>query len=57
MIIKSYALVKKVSVCDKFVGTMNSFGLDAYFMNTNSVVYCDLGMVNDGNFVVILIKS
>lgn len=50
-------LGKNVPVCDKFVGTMNSLGLDACFMNTNSAVHGDLGMVKDGDLVIILTKS
>lgn len=50
-------LGKNVPVCDKFVGTMNSFGMDAVFMNTNTAVHGDLGMVKDGDLVIILTKS
>ena len=50
-------LGKNVPVCDKFVGTMNSLGLDACFMNTNSAVHGDLGMVKDGDLVVLMTKS
>lgn len=50
-------LGKNVPVCDKFVGTMNSFGLDAQYMNTNSAVHGDLGMIHKGDLVIILTKS
>lgn len=50
-------LGKNVPVCDKFVGTMNSFGLDAAYMNTNSAVHGDLGMIHSGDLVIILTKS
>ena len=50
-------LGKNVPVCDKFVGTMNSLGQPASFMNTNSAVHGDIGMVNDGDVVIILTKS
>lgn len=50
-------LGKNVPVCDKFVGTMNSLGMNAVFMNTNSAVHGDLGMVNDNDLVIILTKS
>lgn len=50
-------LGKNVPVCDKFVGTMNSFGLNATYMNTNSAVHGDLGMIQSGDLVVILTKS
>ena len=50
-------LGKNGPVCDKFVGTMNSLGLHACFMNTNSAVHGDIGMVEDGDLVVVLTKS
>ncbi len=50
-------LGKNVPVCDKFVGTMNSFGLNASFMNTNTAVHGDIGMVHSGDLVIILTKS
>lgn len=50
-------LGKNVPVCDKFVGTMNSLGQNAVFMNTNSAVHGDLGMVQDGDLVIVLTKS
>lgn len=50
-------LGKNVPVCDKFVGTMNSFGLDARYMNTNSAVHGDLGIIHQGDLVIILTKS
>lgn len=50
-------LGKNVPVCDKFVGTMLSLGLDAGFMHTNSAFHGDLGMVRDGDLVIILTKS
>ena len=50
-------LGKNVPVCDKFVGTMNSLGQPATFMNTNTAVHGDIGMVNEGDVVIILTKS
>ena len=50
-------LGKNVPVCDKFVGTMNSFGMNAVFMNTNTAVHGDLGVVKDGDLVIVLTKS
>lgn len=50
-------LGKNVPVCDKFVGTMNSLGMQASFMNTNSAVHGDLGIIEDGDLVIILTKS
>lgn len=50
-------LGKNVPVCDKFVGTMNSLGMNAAFMNTNTAVHGDIGMVHEGDLVIILTKS
>lgn len=50
-------LGKNVPLCDKFVGSMISMGLDAYFLHTNSAVHGDMGIVKDGDMVVILTKS
>lgn len=50
-------LGKNVPVCDKFVGTMLSLGQRAGFMHTNTAVHGDLGMVQDGDLVIILTKS
>lgn len=50
-------LGKNVPVCEKFVGTMNSLGLEACFMNTNSAVHGDLGVVKPGDLVIVLTKS
>jgi len=50
-------LGKNVPVCDKFVGTMASLGMNAYYMNTNSAVHGDIGLVHDGDLVILLTKS
>lgn len=50
-------LGKNVPVCEKFVGTMNSMGLNARYMNTNSAVHGDIGMVHENDLVIILTKS
>lgn len=50
-------LGKNVPICDKFVGTMNSLGQSAAFMNTNSAVHGDIGMVQEGDVVIVLTKS
>ena len=50
-------LGKNVPICDKFVGTMLSLGLRAFFLHTNSAVHGDLGAVHDGDLVIILTKS
>ena len=50
-------LGKNVPICEKFVGTMLSLGLNATFLHTNTAVHGDLGAVHDGDLVVILSKS
>ena len=50
-------LGKNVSICDKFVGSMISLGLSACFLHTNSAIHGDMGIVKDGDLVIILTKS
>lgn len=50
-------LGKNVPICEKFVGSMISMGLDAYFLHTNSAVHGDMGIVKDGDMVIVLTKS
>lgn len=50
-------LGKNVPICEKVVGTLNSVGIQAAFMHTNSAVHGDLGMVRDGDLIVVLSKS
>lgn len=50
-------LGKNVPICEKFVGSMISMGLEAYFLHTNSAVHGDMGVVKDGDMVIILTKS
>ncbi|NLM06967.1 MAG: SIS domain-containing protein [Tissierellia bacterium] len=50
-------LGKNVPICDKFVGTMVSLGLPAKFLHTNTAVHGDMGMIQDGDLVIILSKS
>ncbi len=50
-------LGKNVPICEKFVGTMLSLGLDANFLHTNTAVHGDMGMVKPGDLVIVLTKS
>ena len=50
-------LGKNVPICEKFVGTLNSIGIPAAFMHTNSAVHGDLGIVRDDDLVIVLTKS
>ena len=50
-------LGKNVPICEKFVGTMNSMGLDARFLHTNTAVHGDLGIVDKKDLVLILSKG
>jgi len=51
------ALGKNVPICEKFVGTLNSVGIDAHFVHTNSAIHGDLGVIDDGDLVILLSKS
>lgn len=50
-------LGKNVPVCEKFIGTLVSLGLEASFMHTNSAIHGDLGMVRKKDIVIVLSKS
>ncbi len=50
-------LGKNVPICEKFVGTLNSFGIDARFLHTNTAVHGDLGMVGKKDLVIVLSKG
>ncbi|HBA49319.1 MAG TPA: sugar isomerase [Lachnospiraceae bacterium] len=50
-------LGKNVPICEKFVGSMVSLGLDASFLHTNSAVHGDMGIVKDGDMLILLTKS
>lgn len=50
-------LGKNVPICDKFVGSMLSMGMNAGFLHTNSAVHGDMGMVVPGDLVIVLTKS
>lgn len=50
-------LGKNVPICEKFVGSMVSMGLDASFLHTNSAVHGDMGLVKEGDLVILLTKS
>lgn len=50
-------LGKNVPICDKFVGTMLSLGLNAGFLHTNSAVHGDMGMAHPGDLIILLTKS
>lgn len=50
-------LGKNVPICEKFVGTLNSLGVDARFLHTNTAVHGDLGMVSQKDLVLLLSKG
>lgn len=50
-------LGKNVPICEKFVGTLNSLGIDARFLHTNTAVHGDLGMVSKKDIVFLLSKG
>lgn len=51
------ALGKNVPICEKFVGTLLSVGIQSYFLHTNSAIHGDLGVVSDNDLVIMLSKS
>lgn len=50
-------LGKNVPVCEKFVGTLNSLGMDARFLHTNTAIHGDLGIVQEKDLVMLLSKG
>lgn len=50
-------LGKNVPICEKFVGTMISLGLNATFIHTNTALHGDLGAICPGDLVIVLSKS
>lgn len=50
-------LGKNVPICEKFVGMMNSLGLESAFLHTNSAMHGDLGLIKDEDIVLVLTKS
>lgn len=50
-------LGKNVPICEKFVGTLNSMGIDARFLHTNTAVHGDLGLVGKEDLVLLLSKG
>ena len=50
-------LGKNVPICEKFVGTLNSLGIDARFLHTNTAVHGDLGIVGKDDIVYLLSKG
>lgn len=50
-------LGKNVPICEKFVGTLNSLGIDARFLHTNTALHGDLGMVGKNDIVFLLTKG
>lgn len=50
-------LGKNVPICEKFVGTMNSLGLESAFLHTNTAMHGDIGLIKDNDLILILSKS
>lgn len=50
-------LGKNVPICEKIVGTLNSLGIQANFLHTNTAMHGDLGMIQDKDLVFVLSKS
>lgn len=56
-IIIAGGLGKNVPICEKFTGTLNSFGIRAQFLHISSAIHGDLGLINKGDVVILLSKS
>lgn len=50
-------LGKNVPICEKFVGTLNSVGISASFLHTNTAMHGDLGIIQQNDLVILLSKS
>lgn len=50
-------LGKNIPICQKFVSTMISMGLDACFIDAVSALHGDIGIVKPGDMVIVLTKS
>ena len=50
-------LGKNTPVCEKFVSSMLSVGLNAAFLHTSEAFHGDLGMIKNGDVVIVLSKS
>lgn len=50
-------LGKNVPICEKIVGTLNSLGIQADFLHTNTAMHGDLGMIQNNDLIVLLSKS
>ena len=50
-------LGKNVPACEKFVSTLWSLGLNAAFLHTSDATHGDLGIIRDGDLVIMLSKS
>ena len=50
-------LGKNVPVCEKIVASMISIGLNAVFMDSNTAVHGDLGLIKENDVVILLSKS
>lgn len=50
-------LGKNVPICEKIVGTLNSLGVQANFLHTNTAMHGDLGMIQDQDLLIVLSKS
>ncbi|MEN1762019.1 SIS domain-containing protein [Anoxynatronum sibiricum] len=50
-------LGKNVPICEKFIGTLNSLGINAVFLNTHTALHGDLGVIKENDIVLLLTKS
>ena len=50
-------LGKNLPVCRKFVSTMNALGFDCRALNASNALHGDMGMIRDGDMLIVLSKS
>ena len=50
-------LGKNTSICEKFVGTLNSLGIQAAFLHANTAMHGDMGVVRESDILLVLSKS
>lgn len=50
-------LGKNVPLCEKFVGTLLSIGIDSAFLNISNALHGDLGMIKEIDLLILISKS
>lgn len=50
-------LGKNSYICQKFISTLNSLGINSSFLHANTAFHGDLGIIKPGDLIIILTKS